>query len=250
MSLHRPLHELDQITMTKQLKEKTLKAVMAKKRKKKNNLFVMAGAIVCVFLVILLPYQKKQSSPLPSPSSPYAYVSLDINPSLELVLDQEKQVMDVIAYNADGEAMIQAVNPQGYGVVEAIHMLVNSDAMQSYMQDGFLQVSVYADDRTLSTVLEKEIDSALAAVLSQDQYHCGCASQQDRENASQHHMSFGRYQKIEEILALDNSYTLEELENYSMQELQSLYREVTGGSNMENGHHMGDENGHHGRNHS
>lgn len=249
MSLHRPLHELDQITMTKQLKEKTLKAVMAKKRKKKNNLFVMAGAIVCVFLVILLPYQKKQSSPLPSPSSPYAYVSLDINPSLELVLDQKKQVIDVIAYNADGEAIIQAVKPQGYEVVEAIHMLVNSDAIQSYMQNGFLQISVYADDRTLSTVLEKEIDSSLATILSQDQYHCGCASKQDRENASQHHMSFGRYQKIEEILALDNSYTLEELQNYSMQELQSLYREITGG-NMENGHHMGDGNGHHGGNYS
>ncbi|MGR3763617.1 anti-sigma-I factor RsgI family protein [Rossellomorea sp. NS-SX7] len=37
----------------------------------------------------------------------YAYVSMDINPSLELSLDKEQQVIDITPYNEDGKVLIK-----------------------------------------------------------------------------------------------------------------------------------------------
>jgi hypothetical protein len=37
----------------------------------------------------------------------YAYVSVDINPSLELSLNKERQVIDITPYNEDGEVLIE-----------------------------------------------------------------------------------------------------------------------------------------------
>jgi hypothetical protein len=60
------------------------------------SILTAAVLILTLFSVSLLQSNKA-----------YAYVSVDINPSLELSLNKEQQVIDIAPYNEDGEVMIE-----------------------------------------------------------------------------------------------------------------------------------------------
>ncbi|MEW4309689.1 anti-sigma-I factor RsgI family protein [Rossellomorea marisflavi] len=64
---------------------------------------LLASCAVFALLLILLP------STLTEDRKAYAYVSLDINPSLELTLDEEKQVLDIVSYNEEGDEILSSL---------------------------------------------------------------------------------------------------------------------------------------------
>lgn len=243
MILKKPLHELDRVIMSNQLKEKTLQGVMTRKRKHRNSVFAIVSLATCVMFALLLHNTlEKQTSIYPS-AAPYAYVSFDINPSLEFYLDEQNQILDVISYNKDSDAILQALDVEGYEVTEAIQMLLNNSVVQAYMENGFLQLSVYSDDSSRSVELEQQLNSALSTMLNQDKYTCYCASRKEQQEAKAHHMSFGRYQIIDAIIQSNATYTIEQLQNYSMRELHELYAQVTNSDSY--GHHSETNKEHH-----
>ncbi len=65
---------------------------------------LLASCAVFALLLILLP------STLTEDRKAYAYVSLDINPSLELTLDEEKQVLDIVSYNEEGDEILSSLH--------------------------------------------------------------------------------------------------------------------------------------------
>lgn len=238
-----PLHDLDKVTMSAGLKEKTVRNVMAKRRKNRNSIVAFASVMACAIFAFSLRFlMDTPSNNIPTATQPYAYVALDINPSMELHLDAKDQVIDVISYNKESEHILQTLDLQGYSIVEALQALIEHEEIQDYMLDGFLQVSVYSEDSSRTITLEQQIDRSLSKVLTQDQYSCSCASKSDHEEADKHHMSFGRYQLIEQIMTMDSSYTIEALETYSMRELKNLYSALDSEHTEENpntssGHH-------------
>lgn len=244
-TLKKPLHELDSVVMSYQLKEKTLQKVFEKKRRQKNTLMATLSFATCVIFVFFLRYSvEKQTEPLPL-ATPYAYVSFDINPSLEFYLDEQNQVMEVISYTSDSDEILPSTDLQGYEVIDAIQLLMKQDKVQAYMENGFLQVRVYSDDRKRITALEQKINASLATILNQNQYSCSCASKREQEEANRHHMSFGRYQMMDMIIGLDSTYSLAMLQEYSMRELRDLYAELSDSDAWNSEHHKQTMQGHH-----
>ncbi|MEI3293189.1 MAG: hypothetical protein V8R63_06945 [Thomasclavelia ramosa] len=73
---------------------------------------------------------------------PVAYVSLDINPSLELQLDAKDIVIKVVTYNQEDQRVIDKLTLTGVKLQAAILTLLSDEQYNDYLQNGLLEVSV------------------------------------------------------------------------------------------------------------
>lgn len=243
--MKRPLSDLDQLNASEELKRRTLTYVMKKRKQHfpwKQGTLIACVCVLCIFLFQTInPVQ--EPAPLPDDAI-YAYVTFDINPSMELRLNANNEVIETKAYNADGEALLSQLSLTNLSLEKSISLLLSNENFQSYMKDGYLQVSVYSEDPKHSFTLETMLDETLSTHYTQEQYGCSCASKQDHEQANSHHMSFGRYQMIEMIVRIDPSYDIDDLQNTSMIELKALYEQLSGTTLEET-----QQNSHHGSHH-
>jgi len=159
-----------------------------------------------------------------------SYISIDVNPSIELALDRSSQVISAKAYNEDGEAVLQGLSLSGKQYTDAIDLIVSTDAMQSYLSD--------ASDLTFTVASE---DPGEASRLMDGISRCeGCRKNQGSsytadvallKQAHENGMSFGKYAAYEELHALDPSITLAQCRGMTMAEMHEMMGRYGGGQN-------------------
>lgn len=246
-----PMQDLDKIKASDDLKSKTLQTITNKKKKRNPfPLFVPSAIVICLIVIVSYnPFTSPQPVPEISMIQPYSYISIDINPSLELQLDQGDNVISIITYNEEAKTLLKEINVNGMNAKDAISRIVEDRNTENYIVNGYLQISVYSEDEQHSKDLEALINESLSGTLDASQYGCSNSSKSNYEAASSHHMSFGKYQVMDMVIDLDSTYTIEELQKYSMMELKNLYESISGQNlpeehNSNSGKHNGRNNHH------
>lgn len=246
--------EFDQIHADEEMKSSTLHKVMEKQKQRRRRMhgFMSLGTVCACILLFLAVFQPWQTTPSTKPvavsKEVYSYVTLDINPSMEWKLNEKQTIVDVRFYNKDAQRLSDKIKVKGLPLEEALQKLMNNEDFQSYLDTGFLEVSVYSPDTKTSLTLEEELNSYLSEHMNSDNYHCSHLDEETHHNARQHHVSGGRYRVIEEIMNYDSSYSVKELEKYSMRELYDILAKYT---NTTEEPSMGKDchgRGHHGHN--
>ncbi len=217
MTLNNRLEELDNMKASQEIKDKTLKYIMSK-QKKKNYIPL---SIVLIMSCLIIGFLTFQNQPMIDPS-PIAYISLDINPSLEIELDSDYKVIKVNTYNEDAKSIVQESEIQGLDVQEAIQVLLKNQEYTTYLEEGILEVGIYSPDKTISSKLENMVNQYIGKQLSREQYHCSQVNQETYKNAGSHHMSSGKYRIIEDILSYTQDYTIANLNDLSIRELYEI----------------------------
>lgn len=88
------------------------------------------AAVAAVFLLsLIIPLY----GVLNAYAQPVAYVSLDINPSLELGVNQYGTVVDIRAFNQDGVKLLDSTRTQKIGVYQALQNLINQAVKLGYV---------------------------------------------------------------------------------------------------------------------
>ena len=90
----------------------------------------LAVAAMLVLMVLALQYTK---SPMPLGQETYAIISMDINPSVEMAINSEGNVIRIRAINKDGEALIKD-NYETLTLEEALVKLLNEAKIQGYLE--------------------------------------------------------------------------------------------------------------------
>lgn len=219
--MNNPLQELDNIHASQETKDKTLNYIYHRKHKKYAHKKIL---LIPIFVCILLLFVSLslRSSIIPEP---VAYVSLDVNPSLELRLDKNNVVIETIAYNKDAQRILDKVDLNGEKLQSAVLTLLNDKKYENYLQNGLLEVSIFADNQKLSTRIESILNSLFEKNLESDQFHCSQVDQETHHNASSHHITAGKYQIIETIMSYTSKYSFEELNGYSIKKLYTILYE-------------------------
>ena len=212
--MNNPLKELDQIYASEEIKKQTLNYVINCKHY--SNLLLLVPLCVCVLLFGIFIFPKDGKI------VPVAYVSLDINPSLELQLDAKDIVIKVVTYNQEDQRVIDKLTLTGVKLQAAILTLLSDEQYNDYLQNGLLEVSVFANNQSLSSNLEITLNNLLSKQLGTNRYHCSQVDQETHHNASSHHMSAGKYQIIETIMSYTSQYSFAELNQFSVQELYNI----------------------------
>ncbi len=188
--------------------------------------------------------------------APVAYVSIDVNPSVELELNRLDRVLSATAYNPDGERVLDGLDLVGRSYTDAVDTLLDSPAMAPYLTEtSALTVTVAADSEAKETAL-------LAGVQSCEgyQHHGGRSWCADPATISEAHgcgMSIGKYTASQELMACDGTVTQEDCSHMTMAEIWERLdachhgeSSTTGANTGSTGHHgWGQGGGHHGWEH-
>ena len=157
-------------------------------------------------------------------------VALEVNPSVEIKVNQRERVLDVAALNEDGRVLLGDMDFSGRDLDVAVNAIIGSMLRNGYLSDlaNSILISVDNDDPVKSGELQErltqEINSLFAtgafngAVLSQT-----ISAQQDlRTLADTYGITVGKAQLIREITEKNNLYQFQELVPLSINQLNLL----------------------------
>lgn len=165
--------------------------------------------------------------------TPAAYVSLDINPSVELGVNALDRVVSVEGVNEDGQTILTGLDLLHTNVSSAMEQLVNAAAEQNFIKDdGTSVVAITAESKNGGKAEQLAAESQQAAQSAMSQSNVSallykdCSDLSLRTEAKDLGISPGRYKLIKSLQALDPSLTVEELQNKKVSEIMVQLNEL------------------------
>lgn len=154
---------------------------------------------------------------------PVSYVSMDVNPSIELALNRFDRVVSVTAFNMEGQDIVKGLSLRWKHYADAIHTVIESEGMRTYLEDGEELVLTVAADESHKNELERGVRRC-AGHIGHDCHNADA----DISTVSQAHecgLSLGKYNAYLELLEYDSTFSADDCKSMSMARIRELIRE-------------------------
>lgn len=191
--------------------------------------FCMIGGCIIGVMVGIIGYSWVQT--------PVSYVSIDINPSIEIRLNRFDRVVSAEAYNEEGEEVLKTLSLKWKKCTDAMDAIVGSEAMSDYLADEIEMVFTTAAESERSLELQSEIENFSGGTG----YNCHSYSA-DIEIISEAHgygLSLGKYYAYLQMAQYDDTVTVDSCRDMSVAHMHGLAK-----AHGHNRHHGGGS-GHH-----
>lgn len=212
----------DQVRAEEELKERTKEylseKVYARKKKRISPLRNFAAAAACALLVFLAGGSYLYFTPT-------AYISVDINPSLELGINRFDRIVSVTGYNEDGKALADSLDLKYMDYSDALESLLADQDMEVYLSDNAdVVLTVAGKSENQSSQILETVESCAS---SHENVHCHSGDTEEIHHAHNAGLSFGKYQAYLTLKGLDPSVTLEEIQDMTMSQIRELIQEYS-----------------------
>lgn len=211
------------------LKKKEIKM----KEKQKNRFLIpkLAGAlvviVVCIGGLVLFRNQNRVYDSI---------INFDVNPSIELKIDNDREVISAIALNDDGMKVLDNMDLDDVSLNVAVNAIIGSMLKNGYLtvSENSILVSVKNKDVDKANALKEEISNDISAILNASSINASILSQayDDDANAqnlaAENNISEGKARLISNIISSNitdskgNLYTFDTLKDLSINELNLL----------------------------
>lgn len=201
--------------------------VMTTEKKKKAWLRPLIAAAACLCLLLgggfgLKSYRVNHMVD--------ATVSLDVNPSVELQVNQKERVLNVKALNEDGRIIVGDMDLSGSSLDVAVNALIGSMLQNGYLNElaNSILISVDNDDLVRGADLQARLSAEVDRLLQTDSFSASVLSQtvvrssELQQMAEQYGITLGKAQLIQDILSRSTLHTFDELAPLSINELNLL----------------------------
>jgi hypothetical protein len=246
--LNRRIYEaFDSVRAEDELKRRTKEAVCEKIQttSPKRATYRKRLAAVCACLFLLLAgfggYQFYMA--------PVSTISVDVNPSIELEVNRLDKIVAVNSYNEDGQQLADSVNLKNYSYSDALDVLMSSDAMCAYLEQGeFVSITVIGSTEAKSEEMLAQISSCKYA--SRQNVSCQYGDKDDLAAAHEVGLSCGKYRAFLELQAFDPSVTAADVQGMTMKQIYERINAFSGSSgNVPSGNGNGFNGGGNGQHH-
>ena len=164
-----------------------------------------------------------------------ATVSLDVNPSVELQVNQKERVLNVKALNEDGRIIVGDMDLSGSSLDVAVNALIGSMLQNGYLNElaNSILISVDNDDPVRGADLQARLSAEVDRLLQTDSFSASVLSQtvvrssELQQMAEQYGITLGKAQLIQDILSRSTLHTFDELAPLSINELNLLLGKET-----------------------
>ena len=164
-----------------------------------------------------------------------ATVSLDVNPSVELQVNQKERVLNVKALNEDGRIIVGDMDLSGSSLDVAVNALIGSMLQNGYLNElaNSILISVDNDDPVRGADLQARLSAEVDRLLQTDSFSASVLSQTVvrsdalQQTAEQYGITLGKAQLIQDILSRSTLHTFDELAPLSIHELNLLLGKET-----------------------
>lgn len=153
--------------------------------------------------------------------TPVTYISIDINPSIELELNRLDRIISVTPFNEDGAAAIKNLSLKYRRYDEGIVALLESQGMSSYLTaDANVSISVASDQEEKNIRIQNRVKECTGTRYG----NVSCHESSEDVIQSAHHagLSFGKYQAFLELQSENPEMSVEDIKGLSMREIRAL----------------------------
>ena len=171
-------------------------------------------------------------------TSVVSMVTMDVNPSIQLQLNKEDDVVKVVASNKDAQTIIEDMDLIGTDVDVAMHAIIGSMVKEGYLNErqNTVLLSIENDNVNERLRLEQELGQEISTLLSSYAISGAIVSQEVSTNTvleemvNTYDISLSKAALVQEVKQKKDSYQIEDLVKLSTQELVLLNGEtkVTG----------------------
>ena len=164
--------------------------------------------------------------------SPSGYVSLDVNPSIEIATNRLDWVVSVKAVNQEGEELLKGYKLDNRDLDDVIEDLVDRMILFGYLGDNQdNEILITSDDDSVSQKALEQVNTKVAQYLDERQVQAHLLSQTLdidttlQQEAEENHVSAGKMALIEQMLSGDSSLTAEEMADMRVSDLLAYAQE-------------------------
>lgn len=232
--MNRIRESMEGIRASRELKVGTLRYLERQRGRRRHPVWSRGvsyglAAAICLLLVFEVGWHSLYGMPT-------SYISMDVNPSIELGINRYGRVVAAEAYNEDGWDVLRHLSVKNKPYVQAVCSLLEDAAYQKYLaNDATLVFTIISDSPDVITEelesLDKGVSYRILTYTSDN--HC-------MEEAHQYEMSFGKYRAYLELAEYDRSVTIEDCHGMSMGEIQDR---IEGCRQHEETEHSGNHGG-------
>lgn len=200
--------------------------------KKKNRGFTAFAAVAAVFVLLIAGIFIAKNNGLGSSSNALAaVVSLDVNPSIELKVDNDEDVISATGLNADGKKVLEGMDLEDTDLDVAVNAIIGSMLKHGYLSDmqNSILLSVSGvegyDANALETKLANEVNALLkgGAVLSQNITDADASLV---KKADEYGITVGKASLINEIVKNSKTHSFEQLAGLTINELNLISENI------------------------
>lgn len=167
--------------------------------------------------------------------TPVTFISIDINPSIELELNRIDRIIAVTPYNEDGAAAVENLALKNRRYDEGILALLESNGMSSYLsEDANISISVASDYEGKNARIQERVMECTGKLYGN--VSCHASSGEDMKRAHHAGVSIGKYRAFLELQAVNPELTLEDAKGMSMREIQEVMDGDSCGGTESSGH--------------
>lgn len=212
-------------------RRQTGKVVSMKPRRKRNLLRRAAGIAAALLLMVggvsAVGLWRLENTAVAS-------VSLDVNPSVEIKVNEKEKVVSVTALNEDGQQIIAEMDFAGSSLEVTVNALIGSMLRQGYLSvtANSVLVSVESTDSQQAAALEQRLREEIGGLLESGGVSAAVLSQQVnadeelRTLAEEYGLSLGKAQLIRDITIQDSRYSFADLAGLTINQLNLLSEEL------------------------
>ena len=199
----------------------------AEPKKPQKNWLRYAALAACLLLVVGLGFGAKTI--LGRSTEPAACVMIDVNPSIELLLDQNDKVISAEAKNSDGEKVLAEMDLAGSDVKVAVNAVIGAMVKQGYLSElaNSVLITVDSADGNRSLRLRDALSEDARDYLQGSGLDCAILGQTlepggEDAAAEQYGISPGKARLIKQLAASNPRYDPAGLSALSINELSLL----------------------------
>lgn len=156
---------------------------------------------------------------------PSGYISLDVNPSIEIQTNRLGEVVAVKAVNKDAEAVLKGYRADS-DLEDVIEDIVDRMVLTGYLNSKEeTPILITVDGKTIGKDFQNRINQDVKKALEARKVLGGILNnsinleEYNKDKAHDSNVSVGKYAIIEKLLAEDPTLTLEELSGTSVEDL-------------------------------
>ena len=216
-------------------KEKIRKYALEHKRKEsiimKRGL-VVVFSLLFVFIVAYVIYSNKDNGNLIAENlavKTLSYVTLDINPSIELAVDENDMVVDSITLNEDADIAYSDLDLVGQNIDSATGMIVDTAIELGYITEisdtNAVDVTTYTEDETRREKLNKNIANKLNSHFETRKIYAlvveNGLDDELKTKADSYGIPYGKMLLVARAMKLDSTLIESDLVKLSVKDIQS-----------------------------